>query len=333
MRYSQFVRFVKIILLLLTVGVLLGVGINVAVSYWNRPKVVIPKDWDNPTLVKFQLIGRTDRDDNFLLSAQKLYAQGKVQDKSIEVLDIRNPKLLLHLADAESSNQEAWVFIHATRGLFHDKDHILSLMGAVTLLSTYGYEGQSEEVRINLKDAQLTSRTPFHGRGPLGIIDSDGIMASGKTQTVELSPHVRGTIYPQKENSASTTGTGPLLFSGQKLILDKEAKCVILEGNVHLNRDGQSITCTKLVLLFQDQRLAHANIAGPLVACLKDGHIAQAEYAVFDPATQILTLWDNVRLTSGSDTLTGQKLTVNMANGQAHLEAAPGGKIHGHFSN
>jgi lipopolysaccharide export system protein LptC len=77
-----------------------------------------------------------------------------------------------------------WLSVQAGSGLYDRETEILTLANNVSLFQDKGYEMQTTEATIRLKDGSASSRTPVQSQGPFGQLQAQGFELTNKGDNV-----------------------------------------------------------------------------------------------------------------------------------------------------
>jgi lipopolysaccharide export system protein LptC len=161
--YSKFVRFMRLFIPLVAVGI---IGIVMAWPNVDNSFAPIPKEAVAPqTIGKNELLNprfesEDDRKQPFTITALKAVQSSTDSD----VITLEKP-----MADITLKNK-AWLSAEALQGTYRQNDERLVLKGSVRLFHDHGYEMKTEELVIDLKTNKAWSTTPVYGQGPSGTL-------------------------------------------------------------------------------------------------------------------------------------------------------------------
>lgn len=163
--------------------------------------------------------------------------------------------------------------------------------------------------------------------------------------------------FAASSNSASQSGFGtsskePIQIDADSLeVLDQEQRAVY-QGNV-IVKQGQTTMKAAKVTVYYDRRgstpLGAKAAAAPQatmnentalrkveaeggVAVFSQDQVATGDRAVYDRATDIVTLTGNVTLSKGKNVTRGQRLVFNVGTGIATMAAGAGGRVSSSFT-
>jgi lipopolysaccharide export system protein LptA len=141
----------------------------------------------------------------------------------------------------------------------------------------------------------------------------------------------------------------PVKIDAGALEVRDKSKIAIFSGNVQVVQGDTTLRCNTLQVFYDQESAGNSLTAakpgpagqgkirrlearGNVVVVQKD-QTATGETGVFDMAENTVTLNGNVLISQGSNSLSGEKLVVNLATGVSHIEAGKrsGGRVQGVF--
>jgi lipopolysaccharide export system protein LptA len=144
--------------------------------------------------------------------------------------------------------------------------------------------------------------------------------------------------FAQSEFRPATTlvqGSGPIKIEADVLEVHDKDKAATFTGNVLVTRNDTTIHAGKMTVFYAgsgatgtvglptaDQQVKRIEMSGHVLFVQKDQQ-GSGDSAVYEKASEMMTMSGNVVLTQGQNVAKGQKLIVNMKNGQARLEGRP----------
>jgi lipopolysaccharide export system protein LptA len=130
-------------------------------------------------------------------------------------------------------------------------------------------------------------------------------------------------------------GSGPIKIEADMLEVRDKDKAATFTGNVVVTRNDTTLRAAKMTVFYAggnaagtaglpsaEQQVKRIEMSGHVLFVQKDQQ-GSGDSAVYDKANEMLTMNGNVVLTQGQNVAKGQKLVVNMQNGQARLEGRP----------
>lgn len=187
MLYSKLVRWLKIGLPLLALGLLSAVfllprenGFDGGLIYSTADLLALG---EGLTVSNPRFTGSTEQGEPFVVSARTATPDGP------------DPKeVVLDAPDAEIDQAERTITLTAATGTLLPKESRLSLSGGVTLVTSDGYEVTTDAVDANIKTGTLDAPGPVRAVGPQGSIEAGSFRA-------ERAPRAKDGAAP-----AATTG-------------------------------------------------------------------------------------------------------------------------------
>jgi len=109
----------------------------------------------------------------------------------------------------------------------------------------------------------------------------------------------------------------PVHYSADRIELQDRQKRVVLMGNVEIEQAGLSVRAPRTLVNYDDSdglTIERITATGG-VSISRGNESARAEIAVYDFSRKIITMAGDVRLRRGTDTLAGQRLTIDLVSG------------------
>ncbi len=190
--YSRFVSIAKPSLLAAAATVL---GVLVALpQFYNmseRFRVVgislVEQAIDGHRLTNARFTG-TDRNGNpYTLSAQALVQGGRLDD----------PVRLSELEGDFTTADGAWIAVSAAAGSFVPKRRVAELEGGVHLFHDFGYDLETDRVRVDFTQGVANSETRVVGRGPAGHFEAAGFRIRDDGRRIDLTGPARVVFNPR----------------------------------------------------------------------------------------------------------------------------------------
>lgn len=187
--YSRFVGLMKIVLPLVSIG-LLG-----AVLLWptleSRTQMALSYDnvqvrADGLEMIAPVLTGADNNGRPYNVTAAKATADG-LEPTIVTLNDIKGD-----LATQDGKP----VKVTAATGVYHLKDQILELEGGVTVTMADGHEVRLESVRLDLAKGTASSDKRVVAFGPKGQIEANTLSASDGGHVMRFDGQVRAVINP-----------------------------------------------------------------------------------------------------------------------------------------
>ena len=163
--------------------------------------------------------------------------------------------------------------------------------------------------------------TPFFRRFARGALLAALIVAPSSAQMVGGS--LRN--YDKK---------APIDFSADRIeVLEKQSQA-LFTGSVQVSQGDLDLTAASVRVDYTggDDLTVNTLTAEGGVTVKTPAERAQAARAIYDVPKSLVTLIGNVRLTRGTDTLTGERLVIDLNSGRSSIAAASGnGRVTGRF--
>lgn len=126
----------------------------------------------------------------------------------------------------------------------------------------------------------------------------------------------------------------PIDFDASSIELQDRANRAILTGGVTIRQATMTLTAARVTVAYTGQVTDGSPQASRLdasggVTVVRPDQTARSQFAVYDITRRVVTMIGNVRLTQGTNTLQGGRLSINLDTGRATIDgsgvAAPGG--------
>jgi lipopolysaccharide export system protein LptA len=130
----------------------------------------------------------------------------------------------------------------------------------------------------------------------------------------------------------NTDSDAPIQIEADQLEVRDEEKVAIYSGKVRV-RQGETLLEAPALRVFYQGEATVAGVPGSQVSRIEAGpgvmvrsgdRTASGDSAVFDMASEIITMSGNVVLTEGENVVRGERLIVNLATNQGRIE---GGRV------
>jgi lipopolysaccharide export system protein LptA len=136
----------------------------------------------------------------------------------------------------------------------------------------------------------------------------------------------------------------PVKIDARQLEVRDKDKVATFSGGVKVVQGDTTMRATTLAVFYDgegstanaltaakpgpsgQQRIKRLEATGGVKVC-QDEQVATGDKGVFDMQANTVTLLGNVVLSKGMNVMKGEKLTVNLANGEAKIEGGKGGGI------
>jgi len=112
-------------------------------------------------------------------------------------LSIGTPSVELEMPKADISlNDGTWLVLTAKSGVFQEANNTLDLKGSVNLFHDSGYEFQTKNAEINLKEGLARGTEAVRGQGPFGELQGQGFNLLDKGKVIIFTGKSKLMIYP-----------------------------------------------------------------------------------------------------------------------------------------
>jgi lipopolysaccharide export system protein LptA len=113
----------------------------------------------------------------------------------------------------------------------------------------------------------------------------------------------------------------PVEISADGLTVDQDTRSAVFAGNVVIGQGDLRIAAARVEVIYSDEtgEIARLNASGG-VTFATPTEAAEADDAVYDLASGVLTLTGNVLLTQGASALSSDRMTVNLTDGTAQMD-------------
>jgi lipopolysaccharide export system protein LptA len=124
-----------------------------------------------------------------------------------------------------------------------------------------------------------------------------------------------------------------IVTNADKFTGDDATHTITLEGNVVLTQGTMRITAARVVIKEDPQRFKHYTATGtPVTFRQKRDNVDEwmegfAQRAEFDEKSDMLKLYDNARVKSNQNEITGQFISYDMTRQVAEVTGAPPGQV------
>ena len=183
-RYSLFVRFLRLALPLVSIGI---IGLLLSWPRIEDALAPIPQEEAAP-----QAIGK-----NELINARFESTDEKSQPFTLTaaraIQSTRDPSVVLMekpMADI-TMKDGTWMAAEAEEGAYRQDTERLLLQGRVRLFHDEGYELRTEKLQLNLQSREAWSDVPVAGQGPAGTLHATGMTASAGAEQLIFTGPVR----------------------------------------------------------------------------------------------------------------------------------------------
>lgn len=145
----------------------------------------------------------------------------------------------------------------------------------------------------------------------------------------------------------------PIDFGADHIELQDRANRAVLAGNVAVKQAEMTLNAARMTVAYTGEvqngnpQVSRLDASGGVTVRRPD-QTARGQYAVYDLNRRVITMLGAVRLTQGSNTVNGGRLTINLDTGRAVIDGSsvagagtgaagtvtqsPGGRVTGTFS-
>jgi lipopolysaccharide export system protein LptA len=116
-------------------------------------------------------------------------------------------------------------------------------------------------------------------------------------------------------------------ITSDQFLVNESDSSAVFEGNVVVTQPNFTLWANKVIVTYGEEGPSDLKsfVALGNVKIKQPDQIATSNRGVYDPKTEILTLYDNVKVINDSGTITGQELIVNIATGVSKFPSQSGG--------
>lgn len=144
----------------------------------------------------------------------------------------------------------------------------------------------------------------------------------------------------------------PIDIEADSLQVDDQKKVAVFSGNVSATQGEFNLRAKEIEVRYAAKAkgattasadgaaalpggsndITQIDARGKVLVTNKNDMTATSEWAVFDVPKQVVTLGGDVVLSRGSDTITGEKLTVDLKSGLTNIDQTKGGRVKAIFT-
>ncbi len=338
-----------------TLGIALPVGVGILAAFLVTAPLtsaqgdvsfVLAKDSVDMASERMRVVAAVYRGEDSKGRRFTLNAGSAVQRTSSE------PIIRIKDVSAELQMPEGPATIVAQTAAYNMDTDVVAVIGPVKFQTADGYLLDMNDVSINLRTRQVTSRSQADGNAPQGTVSGGQIEADVRRRTIAMGGGVSGNT-PQGSfagsqmqadlntrrvtimgNANGRTRAG--VYSANSLTIDQRARTVVLDGNAKLSGKAD-ISANRIVVI--DTGTTNRAEASGGVTVRRGNQVGRSASASYDPARDLVTLSGGVVLTQGQNVIRGGRLVLNLANESAVVDgggASPnsrtsGGRVTGTF--
>ncbi|MGC6401364.1 LptA/OstA family protein [Sphingomonas sp. FW199] len=157
-------------------------------------------------------------------------------------------------------------------------------------------------------------------------------------------------VISPAEGQVRHNSNAPIDFNAALIELQDKANRAVLSGGVTIRQATMQLNADRVTVAYTGQviggspQVSRLDAAGGVTVTRPD-QTARAQFAVYDLNARRITMVGNVRLTQGTNTLNGGRLTIDLDTGRAVIDGRPsgsskapgttttsGGRVSGRFS-
>lgn len=126
----------------------------------------------------------------------------------------------------------------------------------------------------------------------------------------------------------------PIDFAADRIEVREQQKEALFSGNVEVEQATLDLTANTVRVLYSDADGLSVSqlVADGSVTVTTPAESASASRAIYDVPRSLITLLGNVRLDRGGDTLSGERLVIDLNSGQSSIAAGANGRVTGRFT-
>jgi len=173
----------------------------------------------------------------------------------------------------------------------------------------------------------------------IGIIFALSLAAAASAGMAQVQQQ-RGVSALKGHNS-----NAPVDVTADRIEVQDRADRALFVGNVHATQAALTLETQRLTVAYSSGagagsggvQIRRLDAAGGVVV-RSPSETARGDFGIYDLDRRLITIIGNVRLTQGQNTVSGQRLVINLDNGRAVIDGGPpgvnssGGRVTGHFT-
>lgn len=166
--YSKIIRWMRLAL------PLAALAIAAIVFSWSGPRESLltrtaPVEFKK-TIGKNELVSPRFENTDAENRPYTMTAERAVQDETDgNIVILENPKADMQMEDNH------WIAMEATEGIFQQEERKLLLRGNVRLFRDGGYQLETPELHLDIANSTALSEKDVHGQGPEGTLEAKGL--------------------------------------------------------------------------------------------------------------------------------------------------------------
>jgi lipopolysaccharide export system protein LptA len=173
----------------------------------------------------------------------------------------------------------------------------------------------------------------------IGIIFALSLAAAASAALAQVQQQ-RGVSALKGHNS-----NAPVDVTADRIEVQDRADRALFVGNVHATQSELTLETQRLTVAYSSGpgagsggvQIRRLDAAGGVVV-RSPSETARGDFGIYDLDRRLITIIGNVRLMQGQNTVSGQRLVINLDNGRAVIDGGPpgvnssGGRVTGHFT-
>jgi lipopolysaccharide export system protein LptA len=173
----------------------------------------------------------------------------------------------------------------------------------------------------------------------IGIIFAIGLAAAASAGMAQVQQQ-RGVSALKGHDS-----NAPVDVTADRIEVQDRADRALFVGNVHATQAELTLETQRLTVAYSSKagggsggvQIRRLDAAGGVVV-RSPSETASGDFGIYDLDRRLITVIGNVRLMQGQNTVSGQRLVINLDNGRAVIDGGPpgvnssGGRVTGHFT-
>ena len=174
----------------------------------------------------------------------------------------------------------------------------------------------------------------------IGIIFAIGLAAVASAGMAQVQQQ-RGVSALKGHDS-----NAPVDVTADRIEVQDRADRALFVGNVHATQAELTLQTQRLTVAYSNKpgaagsggvQIRRLDAAGGVVV-RSPSETASGDFGIYDLDRRLITVIGNVRLMQGQNTVSGQRLVINLDNGRAVIDGGPpgvnssGGRVTGHFT-
>ncbi len=253
-------------------------------------------------------------------------------------------------ADAENKNQ-GWIKMDAVDGVYDSKKENLELSKSINIATNTGLTARLLSASVNMKTQIIQSKEPVNVKMPNGTVDASALTFDASASLLTFQKNVRVSLVNNKSAAKRPAQPGqglgamfqnnrePINVASNILQINNKNQTAVFQGQVSANQSNVSLQANSLQINYKgdgaqaksnsNQKIREIVAQEDVVIRSANGQQATAQTSIFDNEKQLVTLLDGVTVKQGQNSLTGNKLIIDL--NKRHSYFPPGGRVSGIF--